>query len=73
MSLVNIESEISGSIWKLEKSKGEVVKEGDLLATLESMKMEIPITSTKDGVIKEVKVEEGDAISEGDVLMVIEE
>jgi len=39
---------------------------------LESMKMEIPISTTTDGTVKEFKVSEGDFINEGDVIAIIE-
>ena len=48
------------------------VADGDTVAILESMKMEIPVESEEDGTVKEIRCEEGQAVSEGDVLVVLE-
>ncbi|MEZ5811944.1 MAG: biotin/lipoyl-binding carrier protein [Rhizobiaceae bacterium] len=68
MSDEAIESEIAGTIWKIEVSVGDPIEEGDVLMILESMKMEIPALATCDGTITEILVAEGEGISEGQVL-----
>lgn len=73
MKLTELSAEISGSVWKMEVSEGDQVAEDDVLMILESMKMEIPLMSTADGVVKEIKVQEGDSITEGTVVITIEE
>lgn len=69
---MEIKAEMAGNMWKLLVSVGDSVEEGDDVAILESMKMEIPISADDDGVVKEVKCAEGDFINEGDVIAVIE-
>ena len=59
MALTKIVSEISGSVWKIEVSEGDHVREDDVLVILESMKMEIPLMSTSEGIVKELKVMKG--------------
>ena len=71
--MVEVEAEIAGSVFKLEKSVGDSVAEEDVLLILESMKMEIPVESPCTGRVAEVRVAEGDSIDEGDVLVVLEE
>lgn len=71
MASIEISSEITGNVWKVEVSAGETVKEGQILVILESMKMEIPIMSTEDGIVSELRVQEGDVIQEGEVVAVI--
>jgi len=71
--MVEVEAEIAGSVFKLEKSVGDSVAEEDVLLILESMKMEIPVESPCAGRVAEVRVAEGDSIDEGDVLVVLEE
>ncbi|ETW92503.1 MAG: hypothetical protein ETSY1_43325 [Candidatus Entotheonella factor] len=39
---------------------------------LESMKMEIPVESPIDGIIKEIRFQIGDAVDEGAVIIVVE-
>jgi acetyl-CoA carboxylase biotin carboxyl carrier protein len=67
--MTDILSVMSGNVWKLEVKENDVVKEGDVLVILESMKMEIPIEATVDGVVAEIKAVEGEFVQEGDVLI----
>jgi len=60
---------MAGKIVSVKVKKGDKVKLGDVLCTLEAMKMENEITATKSGVIEEVNVSEGIAVNEGDALM----
>lgn len=71
MASIEITSEITGNVWKVEVSVGDTVSEGQVLVILESMKMEIPIMSTEDGIVSELHVQEGDVIQEGEVVAVI--
>ena len=67
-----IEAHITGTVWKIEVAVGDEVSEGDTVAILESMKMEMPVEAEDEGTVKEVRVEEGQAVSEGDTLIVLE-
>jgi biotin carboxyl carrier protein len=67
-----IEAQITGSVWKIERAVGDIVNEEDVLMILESMKMEIPVEAPCAGRIREIRVQEGQAIEEGSVLAVIE-
>ncbi len=60
---------MAGRILSVRAEKGDKVKIGEVLCTLEAMKMENEITATKSGKISEVNVSEGMAVNEGDVLM----
>ena len=60
---------MAGKIVAVKVKKSDKVKLGDVLCTLEAMKMENEITATKSGEIEEVDVSEGLAVNEGDVLM----
>ena len=67
-----IEAQIAGNVWKVERQVGDEVEEEDVIMIIESMKMEIPVEAPCDGRISEIRVAEGDAIEEGAVLAVIE-
>jgi acetyl-CoA carboxylase biotin carboxyl carrier protein len=67
-----IASTMTGTVFKVQVQQGDVVKNGDEVIILESMKMEIPIAASADGTVKEVKVDEGAFVNEGDVLIVLE-
>ena len=69
MSDETIESEIAGTVWKIEVKVGEKVDEDDVLMILETMKMEIPAMATRDGTVSEILVAEGDGITEGQPLV----
>ena len=66
-----IEAHITGNVWKIEKSVGDAVEEGETLIILESMKMEIPVEAPCAGQISEIRVAEGESVEEGAVLVVL--
>jgi acetyl-CoA carboxylase biotin carboxyl carrier protein len=72
MAREDVESEVTGTVWKIETNVGDTVSEGDVLMIIESMKMEIPVLATEDGEIVEFTVEEGQPVSEGQVVVVLE-
>jgi acetyl-CoA carboxylase biotin carboxyl carrier protein len=72
MPTMNIESEVTGTIWKVEVKAGQSVSEDETLLIVESMKMEIPVTAPTAGRVAEVKVMEGDAVTDQQVLVVLE-
>jgi biotin carboxyl carrier protein len=67
-----IRAEMVANVWKVVKSAGDSVSEGDQLVILESMKMEIPVLAESDGVVQQMAVNEGDVVQEGDLIAVIE-
>lgn len=67
-----VQAHITGTVWKIEVKEGDVVREGDTVVILESMKMEMPVEAPVAGTVREIKVKEGAAVEEGAVLLVIE-
>ena len=70
--MADVEAHITGTVWKIEVKIGDAVAEGDTVAILESMKMEMPVEAEDEGTVKEILVEEGQAVNEGDPLVVLE-
>ena len=70
--MANVEAHITGTVWKIECAVGDTIEEGDTVAILESMKMEMPVEAEDEGTVKEILCAEGQAVSEGDVLVVLE-
>jgi acetyl-CoA carboxylase biotin carboxyl carrier protein len=68
----DIEAHITGTVWKIEVQVGDKIAEGDTVAILESMKMEMPVEAEDAGTVSEIKVEEGQSVQEGDVLVVLD-
>jgi len=62
---------MAGKIVSVRVKRGESVKAGDMVCTLEAMKMENEIVAPKGGLVEEVRVSEGVAVNEGDVLVII--
>jgi acetyl-CoA carboxylase biotin carboxyl carrier protein len=67
-----ITATMAGTVLNVMVSNGDNVNAGQEVLMLESMKMEIPIESELDGLIKEIKVNVGDFVNEGDVLIIVE-
>jgi acetyl-CoA carboxylase biotin carboxyl carrier protein len=67
-----VEAQIAGNVWKIEKSVGDPVEREEVILVIESMKMEIPVEAPRSGRIAEIRVAEGDSIEEGAILVVIE-
>ena len=70
--MAEVKAELVGNLWKIVTEVGQQVEEDDTLMILESMKMEIPITSPLNGTIKEILVKEGDVVQEGQTVAVVE-
>lgn len=66
---MNIQSNMSGSLWKLLVKVGDQVEAGQEVAILESMKMEIPIVTEVSGVVEAVVKNEGDFVQEDEVVV----
>jgi len=67
-----VEVPISGKIISVDVKIGQAVKEGDLICTLESMKMENPILAPVDGTVSDVRVKADQVVKPGDIIAVIE-
>ena len=68
MASIDVKSEITGKVWKIDANIGDKLGEDDPILTLESMKMEIPVTAPGPGKLKELLVAEGDAVKEGQIV-----
>jgi len=68
VALIELKADITGSIWKILKSPGDDVAEDEAVMIMESMKMEIPVSSPEAGVIKEILVQEGQIVTDGAIV-----
>ncbi len=69
---MEVKSQIKAIVWKVLKETGDTVKIDDEIVILESMKMEIPISSEFNGKIKSIEVSEGDEVDEGQIVAILE-
>ena len=72
MATTKILSEVTGTVWKVEKAVGDVVAAGDTIMILESMKMEIPVDAPDSGKITEITVAPEQLVEEEQHLCTIE-
>ena len=70
--MVEVKAELVGNLWKIVVDVGQRVEEDDTLMILESMKMEIPITTPITGTVTEIRVNEGEVVQEGQTVAVVE-
>jgi acetyl-CoA carboxylase biotin carboxyl carrier protein len=71
--VIEVVAEIAANVWQVPAEVGQTVAEGDTIAILESMKMEIPVEAPASGTVAEVRVAPDDQVNEGDVIAVIAE
>jgi acetyl-CoA carboxylase biotin carboxyl carrier protein len=64
----DVVSELTATVLALAIQPGSLVKEGDPLIVLESMKMEIPVEAPVSGTVEAVLVREGDLVDEGQIV-----
>jgi biotin carboxyl carrier protein len=62
----------AGLVVSIAVALGDTVREGDVIASIEAMKMIRELTAPHGGVVREVHIAAGDLIEADDPLMVIE-
>ncbi len=70
--MIDVKSQISGTVWQVLVEVGQEVGEEEDLIILESMKMEIPVTAPEGGKVAEVLVQPNQPVQEGQVLVRLE-
>ena len=69
---MGVESPVPGNVWKFLAEPGSKVLAGDVIALLESMKMEIAVTAPTSGRLRELRAAPGQTVRAGDILAVTE-
>jgi acetyl-CoA carboxylase biotin carboxyl carrier protein len=67
-----ISSMMAGTVVEVLVKVGDQVSDGQEIAILESMKMQMPVQADQSGKVAQVKVNSGDFVNEGDALLVLE-
>ena len=65
----NVNSELPGTVTKINVADGQCVKRGDVLLIIEAMKMANEIVSEVDGTVQRVAVTQGQSVNQGDLLV----
>jgi biotin carboxyl carrier protein len=69
---IKIVTEVAGRVCALPVEAGSRVGDGDDIAFVEAMKMEIPVASPAAGKLKSILVNLDDVVAEGQVVAVLE-
>ena len=67
--MAQIKAHMAGTILEIPVQVGQSVNEGEDVACLESMKMQMFIQAEQSGTVSAVKVQPGDFVNEGDVIL----
>ena len=67
-----VKAPIPGAILSIDVKEGDVVDAGQVLLTMEAMKMENQIKAPKGGKITQLLVQPGDAVAQGQDLLIVE-
>lgn len=60
---------MTGTVLEIKVKVGATVSAGDEVAVVESMKMEVPVSSSLAGKVAAIKKNVGDFVNEGDTLI----
>ena len=72
MPEIKVVTEVAGRVCALPVEAVNSIGNGDEIAFVEAMKMEIPVTSTTAGKIKTILVKIDDVIAEGQAIAIVE-
>jgi biotin carboxyl carrier protein len=72
MPEIRIVTEVAGRVCVLPVEAGSSIGEGDDIAFVEAMKMEIPVASPAAGTLKSLLVKIDDVVAEGQVIAIVE-
>ena len=67
-----LKSQIPGKVVSIAVQDGDSVNQGDVVCTLESMKMQVAVKAHKAGSIKSIKIKDGASVAKGDIIAEIE-
>jgi pyruvate carboxylase len=68
----HVAAPMPGKVSNVAVTKGQAVKEGERLLSIEAMKMETAVYAPRAAKLKDVLVKTGSAVSAGDLLVVLE-
>lgn len=72
MPKIRAGAQCTANVWRILRSEGDAVSEGEEVVVLESMKLEVPVAAPKGGTVTALFVQEGEIVTQGDALFEIE-
>ena len=70
--MIDVRSPFNATVTAVKVAVGDQVAAGTVVAVLESMKIEHPVTVEDAGVVVEVAIAVGDTLAEGDAVVRVE-
>jgi biotin carboxyl carrier protein len=70
---VDVPAGLAATVLSVAAAEGQRCEEGDVIAVLEAMKLEIEVTAPVSGTVVSVPAQPGTLVGESDVLAVVEE
>ena len=67
-----LKSQIPGKVVSIAVAEGDTVGTGDVVCTLESMKMQVAIKAHKAGIVKSLRIKDAATVAKGDIIADIE-
>ena len=68
----NVNAPMVGKLVSVDVKAGDKVRQNDVVATIEAIKMFVKIYSPVDGEVKEIKASPGEVINTETVIMILE-
>jgi biotin carboxyl carrier protein len=69
---MEIVAPLTGNVWRILVSEGDMVNAGDTLVILESMKMEINVDTVFDGTVTKILKQEGEMVQGDEPLIILD-
>ncbi|MCH7294346.1 urea carboxylase [Acinetobacter higginsii] len=66
-----VESHMPGSVWKIECTVGDIIEEGETLAVIEAMKIEIPILAPAKMKVDSILIDKAQTVKTGQALFTL--
>ncbi|MCU4576432.1 urea carboxylase [Acinetobacter courvalinii] len=66
-----VESHMPGSVWKIECTVGDIIEEGETLAVIEAMKIEIPILAPSKMKVDSILIDKAQTVKTGQALFTL--
>ncbi|MCH7306466.1 urea carboxylase [Acinetobacter sp. NIPH 1869] len=66
-----VESHMPGSVWKIECIVGDIIEEGETLAVIEAMKIEIPILAPAKMKVDSILIDKAQTVKTGQALFTL--
>ena len=67
-----VESPLEGTVVRVAVGPGDLVRNGQELVVIESMKMELSLDAPRSGTVASLSVKEGDRVKQGEALVIVE-